>query len=206
MPTLNKILDALRGRIEIDDSLIINKSPLLLHISDTPSQFYPELKRIIKVLDPLYIIHTGDLADNLKCEFKPSLLIKYRHEVKKLLKILNESNAEKVYLALGNHDDYDFIYDNKGRLEICNDACELKFDNIDKLVFSHYPDSIKKPHADIYLFGHDIKPESVFSDLYISLNGINSINIINLETLEITCLKYPLGTDDARLNKNKIGI
>lgn len=206
MPKLNKLIDVLRGRIAIDDSLILNNSPLLLHISDTPSQFYPELERIIKLIDPKYIIHTGDLADNIKCELKPSLLAKYRHEVKKLLKILNKSNAEKIYLSLGNHDDYDYINNNKGRIEVCNDACELKFDNINKLVFSHYPDAIKPPHADIYLFGHDIKPESEFSDLYISLNGINSINIINLDTLEVVCLDYPMGTDEARLNKNKIGI
>ncbi len=205
MSKFNKAIDALRGRVDINDSLISNKSPLLLHISDTPSQFYPELKRIINLINPEYIIHTGDLADNLKCEFKPSLLMKYRYEVKKLLKILNKSSAEKIYLALGNHDDYDFISDNKGRLEVYSDVGELEFNNI-KLVYSHYPEYIKNPHADIYLFGHDIKPESVFSDLYISLNGVNSINIINLETLEIQCLNYPMGTNSARLNKNKIGL
>ena len=206
MSKFNKAIDALRGRVDINDSLISNKSPLLLHISDTPSQFYPELKRIINLINPEYIIHTGDLADNLKCEFKPSLLMKYRYEVKKLLKILNKSSAKKIYLALGNHDNYDFINDNKGRLRVCKDSCELEFDNIKKLVFSHYPDSIKPPYADIYLFGHNIEPESVFSDLYISLNGVNSINIINLETLEIQCLNYPMGTNSARLNKNKIGL
>ena len=206
MSKFNKVIDALRGRVDINDSLISNKSPLLLHISDTPSQFYPELKRIINMINPEYIIHTGDLADNIKCEFKPSLLVKYRYEVKKLLKILNKSSAKKIYLALGNHDDHDFIKDNKGRLEVCTDACELEFNNINKLVFSHYPHSIKTPHADIYLFGHNIEPESIFSDLYISLNGVNSINIINLETLEIQCLNYPMGTNSARLNKNKIGL
>lgn len=206
MPSLIKAINMLRGKVDICESLIINKSPLLLHISDTPSQFYPELKRIIKVLKPKYIIHTGDLADNIKCELRPSLLVKYRHEVKKLLKILKESDAEKIYLALGNHDDFDFIKAHKGRLDICKDVCELSFDNINKLLFSHYPDGMKKNESDIYLFGHDIEPESSVSDSYISLNGINSINIINLDTLEIHFIAYPMGTDDARLNKNKIGI
>lgn len=205
MIKFKKTIHTLRGKVDIDESLISNRSPLLLHISDTPSQFYPELKRIINLINPEYIIHTGDLADNIKCEFKPSLLIRYRHEVKKLLKTLNNSSAQ-VYLALGNHDDHDFINDNKGRLQVCKDACELNFDNINKLVFSHYPNCIKPPYADMYLFGHNIEPESVFSDLYISLNGINTINVINLETLEIVCLDYPLGTNSARLNKNKIGI
>ncbi|MDY0234823.1 MAG: metallophosphoesterase [Gudongella sp.] len=205
MQKFNKLFDSLRGRIDINNSLVLNKNPLLLHISDTPSQFYPELKRIIKLINPQYIIHTGDLADNIKCEFKPSLLTKYKHEVKKLLKILNSSNTENIYLTLGNHDDYDFINKNKGRMKLYENVGEISINSL-KLLFSHYPDYIKTTPADIYLFGHDIVPQSVFSDLYISLNGVNSINIINLETLEITCLNYPLGTNEARLNKNKIGI
>lgn len=205
MRSFSKLIDTIRGRVDIDDSLISNNSPLLLHISDTPSQFYPELERIIKLLNPKYIVHTGDLADNIKCEFKPSLLLKYRHEVKKLLRILNTCNAEKIYITLGNHDDHNFINNNCGRIEVYDSVAELNLNNR-KLVLSHYPDCIKTTDANIYLFGHDIVPESIFSDLYISLNGINSINIINLETLEINCLAYPIGTDDARLNKNRIGI
>lgn len=206
MPSFSKAINALMGRVDISDSLILNKSPLLLHISDTPSQFYPELKRIISLLQPQYIIHTGDLADNIKCELRPSLLVKYRYEVKKLLKILNESSAKEVYLALGNHDDFDFVRDNRGRLEVCKDECEISFENITRLIFSHYPQYTKKTKSGIYLFGHDIEPKTYISDSYISLNGINSINIINLDSLEIFFIDYPLGTDEARLNKNKMGI
>ena len=44
------------------------KGPVLLHISDTPSEIYPYIFKIIDILKPQYIFHTGDLADNVKLE------------------------------------------------------------------------------------------------------------------------------------------
>ncbi len=205
MLKISKLIDNFRGRICIDNALIASNVPILLHISDTPSQFYPELSRIIGLIGPKYIIHTGDLADNIKCELSPSLLNKYRHEAGKLLTILNSSNAEDIYISLGNHDDYDFINKNKGRLQIYTEMGEINVNDI-KFAFSHYPDYLKGIDADVHLFGHNIKSKTLISDSKIYLNGISSINAINLDTLQVICIEYPFGTDRARLNKNKIGI
>lgn len=203
MIKFNKLIDTIIGRVNIDSSLTSNKSNLLLHISDTPSQFYPELKRIINLIGPRYIIHTGDLADNIKTEFSPSLLAKYQYEVAKVLKILNSSNAENTYISIGNHDHYSFLDKNKGKIEIYTNIGELNINNT-RFVFSHYWDYLKKENADIYLFGHDIEQNTSITESGIYLNGITSINIVNLDTMEVKSIKYPFGTDAARMNKKRL--
>lgn len=205
MINFTKFIDKILGRPNMDDSLTSEDSNLLLHISDTPSQFYPELKRIIKLIDPRYIIHTGDLADNIKTEFSPSLLTKYKYEAKKILNILNSSNTEDIYITIGNHDNYDFIDKNKGKLNVYTEMGEININNT-KFVFSHYCDYLKQEKADIYLFGHDIEPKSLITESGIYLNGVISINVINLDTLEIMSIKYPIGTDSARMSRNRIGL
>jgi hypothetical protein len=35
------------------------KGPLLLHISDTPSGIYNDIFKIIDIIKPQYIVHTG---------------------------------------------------------------------------------------------------------------------------------------------------
>lgn len=205
MVTFNKFFNAILGRSHIDSSLISNNSPLLLHISDTPSQFYPKLNRIIKILEPKYIIHTGDLADNLKTELSPSLFVQYQREVKKLLALLNSSNTENIHLTMGNHDDYHFVDKHSGKLEI-HDAIGELYINEAKFIFSHYSDYLKERDADVYLFGHSPKHETQVTESGIYLNGINSINIINLDTLAVDFLKYPYGTNPARTEHRRIKI
>ena len=38
----------------------------LLHVSDTPSVFYPDLARLLVAVRPRFVVHTGDLADEIK--------------------------------------------------------------------------------------------------------------------------------------------
>lgn len=203
MLDFNKLIDKIIGRVDIDNFIAPNNSNILLHISDTPSQFYPELKRIIKLVDPQYIVHTGDLADNIKTELSPSLMTKYKYEVKKLLDILNSANTDNIYITVGNHDDYDFLDENKGKLEIYSKMGQININNT-KFAFSHYWDYLKEHNSDIYLFGHDINPETVITESGIYLNGVISINVINLDTMEVSSIKYPFGTDSARTNRNRI--
>lgn len=199
----NKFIDKIIGRVNLDNSLTSNESNLLLHISDTPTQFYPELKRIIELLNPSYIVHTGDLADNIKTELSPSLITKYKYEVKKILNILNSAETENIYITIGNHDDYDFLDENKGKLNIYTKMGELSINNTNFL-FSHYWDYIKEEKADIYLFGHNIEQDTSISDSGTYLNGILSINVINLDTMEVDSIKYPAGTDSARMKLSRI--
>lgn len=93
------------GRVPADLHEKELKGKKLLHISDTPSSFYGELARIIDILKPDYIVHTGDLVDDIKLELFPGSLPRYEREVNRLIKLLEQSSAERLYLALGNHDD-----------------------------------------------------------------------------------------------------
>ncbi|HHI00115.1 MAG TPA: metallophosphoesterase, partial [Thermococcus litoralis] len=38
----------------------------IMHISDTPDNIYPFILNLIEKSRPDYIIHTGDLVDNIK--------------------------------------------------------------------------------------------------------------------------------------------
>jgi hypothetical protein len=72
MKSLVEVCKSLMGKFTSihrpEDLLNDVKGPVLLHISDTPSEIYPFIFKIIDVLKPKYIIHTGDLADNVKLE------------------------------------------------------------------------------------------------------------------------------------------
>jgi hypothetical protein len=41
---------------------------MMLHVSDTPFAFYRCLERIIDILLPPCILHTGDFVDEIKLE------------------------------------------------------------------------------------------------------------------------------------------
>jgi hypothetical protein len=67
MKSLVEVCKSLMGKFTSihrpEDLLNDVKGPVLLHISDTPSEIYPFIFKIIDVLKPKYIIHTGDLAE-----------------------------------------------------------------------------------------------------------------------------------------------
>ena len=66
-------------RSRIDDICVrigLNPPPIdgrdmILHISDTPSTMFPYLRRAIRRLRPAWVVHTGDLVDDIKLENRP---------------------------------------------------------------------------------------------------------------------------------------
>ena len=205
MSILKEILNAVLGRSKIEHVAEQIGHPRLLHISDTPSQFYTELSRIIKELKPDYIIHTGDLADNIKIGLYPSSMVKYKHEVKKLIQILDSSGAKKVVITLGNHDDHEYLNSLGKGLLIYEGLGILELEGI-TVAFSHYSKDLEKVTADLRLYGHDLEDIEDNGSSQLNLNGIVSMSIIDLVTLDVKKIEYPIGTDNARLNKKKIGI
>ena len=79
------------------------KGPLILHISDTVTASYPYVKRLIDLVKPTLILHTGDMADELKAGRIAQHVHPYEQKVVQLLKILKESGAE-VWIVPGNND------------------------------------------------------------------------------------------------------
>lgn len=204
MHILKEIIHGILGRSRLDLATIHSDHHRLLHISDTPSQFYSELGRIINKLKPEYIIHTGDLADNIKIGNYRSAMQKYRYEAKKLLRIMQNSKAKMVLLSLGNHDDLDFISSHSKGLQVFDKPGIIELEGR-KIAFSHYGSELENIQADIRLFGHDLEQINKIESSTLDLNGVISINLVDLVTLEVERINYPVGTDDARLNRKKIG-
>ena len=202
MNIIRDFLNSILGRIDIDQNLIDSNKTILLHISDTPSFIYPEIRRVIKLINPDFIVHTGDIADNIKLGLHQSYMARYRHEAKKMLRILDDAKAKRVYLTLGNHDNLDFISENANSIEVIEDKKLLRIGE-NTFAISHYSDSLKDVEADVYLYGHDLSIDSQTIDSRIYLNGISAIHAIEVDTLQVTKLDYPIGTDQERLKRRK---
>lgn len=181
------------------------KGRRLLHVSDTPSSFLGELKRLVRVLQPDYIVHTGDLVDNIKLELYPGSSWRYERDAKQLIELLEQSQAQKIFLAMGNHDDQAIVQRLCKRSHIIEKA---EIINIEGLPFSiaHYPREILEQPAEFNLFGHNLAIKTGLVEGRIYLNGITSINLIELETKRYFTYPYPAGTDNDRLGRGKIGL
>lgn len=202
---MNKTLSYLVGRIHIPKEDTEKHGPRLLHVSDTPSMFFSELARVIRLLQPDYIIHTGDLVDDIKLQIHPGAIRHYERQVLGLLKTLNNATAKEVYLALGNHDSAEYIAHKKDRLIVTDDQLLIEIEGV-KIAFSHYASRILNLSADLYLFGHDLTTKSKHEEDRILLNGISALHVIDLHSMNIQYYEYPWGIDDSRLNKRRTGL
>lgn len=80
----------------------------ILHIGDTDSATYPYFRKLIEMVKPQIILHTGDLADEVKLERFPQRAEEYRFKAAHLIDIMRQSGA-KMILVVGNHDSYDIL-------------------------------------------------------------------------------------------------
>ncbi len=204
MFNIKKSLCNATGKLYISPKLSGSAEKKLLHISDTPLCFYSDLKRLICRLKPEYIVHTGDMVDDIKLAVYPALICEHEKGIKRLAGMLESSGAE-IFLALGNHDDFDIVnrYFKKSRIIIGAETI-----NIEKRSFriSHLPGGILDNPAQYNLFGHDLTLKDGCIDNKRYCNGIAYINIIGLETGECTSLCYPSRIDDSRLGRRKSGL
>lgn len=179
------------------------RGPILLHISDTPMDIYNDIFKLIDILRPEYIIHTGDMADNIKLEFQQNRISTYYWAVKELIEGL-EKNDSEVYYAMGNHDDYDTV--NKfikkgsilgdGPINICGYKIAVGH------YYKEYSDEI-----DFNLYGHSFEPKHFQKDGTLGLNGVLNINVIDLSNNRVFYLGYPRGTNRSRgMETKKIGL
>lgn len=204
MNNMKELFYYMIGRVPANLHVNDIKGKRLLHLSDTPFTIFGELSRIINILKPDYIVHTGDLVDNIKLELSPGSLPRYKKEVKKLLDIMEQSNAEKIYIALGNHDDAETLKNLSKKSHIIKG---LEIVNIEGMEFAvaHDPADILKNPANYNLFGHNLTQKSGFKEGRLYLNGITSINLVELDSMGYHSYPYPAGTDNDRLGRGKIG-
>jgi predicted phosphodiesterase len=205
MNNLKQLLYYMIGRVPAnlhEDEL---RGKKLLHISDTPSSFYRELARLISVLKPDYIVHTGDLVDNIKLELFPGSLWRYERDVQRLITLLEQSGADQIYIALGNHDDFYTVEKYSKRSHIIKKSKITQIEG-KEFAIAHDPADILKKPAAYNLFGHNLSQKNGFTEERLYLNGISSINLIELNSMQYHNYPYPAGTDDDRLGRGKIGL
>ncbi|KAB3532513.1 metallophosphoesterase [Alkaliphilus serpentinus] len=199
------MLLSLFNRPYIPDTLLKElKGPLLLHISDTPVDIYPYIFRIIGIVKPKYLVHTGDMVDDIKLEMYKNRLDDYYRGLAKLLPGLEGQDALEIYYSLGNHDKFGPLKElmNKGRI------LEKEYITIHNVDFriSHYHQRPTKK-VDFNLFGHSFKPNHYIHKEEIGLNGLLNINVIELDTKRVFHLKYPVGTNRLRgMELKRIGV
>ena len=204
MLSIKKFIYNTIKKLYISSELLKSEEKKLLHISDTPLCFYSDLKRLIGGLKPAYIVHTGDLTDNIKLELYPALIHEHEKGVKVLADMLEASGAE-VILAIGNHDNIDVVNKHFVRSRIIIEAETINLEGLSFRI-SHFPKGVQENPSRYNLFGHDLTLKNGCIDDKLYFNGITYISIIGLESGEFTTLNYPLYTNDARVGRRKVGL
>jgi predicted phosphodiesterase len=171
----------------------------ILHISDTPTCMYGYLARLLRRVNPSVVIHTGDLADNIKLEMYPGEAERYRAAARRMIDILAAPHR-KVILALGNHDKRELLPDLPSQCVICDNVADITlYDH--EFRISHYFEQILDRPARYNLFGHSLERSSFSDDeKRCYLNGMESMRLISPDS-DVATFNYPAGTDAARLTR-----
>ena len=183
------------NRVYIPEEFFQMNRPIVMHISDTPEEIYPYLYQLIKRLKPEYIIHTGDIVDNLKLENVPKLEEDYHRALEGFIENLEALEVQRIYYISGNHDQTEKIkaFTDKGRV------LEDGLIEIEGATFYLNHFFIKaSPRADYYLYGHSFQPKSHEIQGERRFNGLEAIRVISLQDREMKSLPYPLGTNGFR--------
>lgn len=208
--TLRHALACLAGRLTVPPE-ITGFPCALLHISDTPATFYPDLARLVAAIRPRFIVHTGDLADEVKLRPGSPDRSLYAARVEALLAILGSSAAERIFLVMGNHDDPGLVRGllpepgPRGRFVVAEGCLRFELEGVG-ISASHRPEDLWECAADFNLYGHDtsVLPPDVDGRLY--LNGNVKIRVLDLAARTVHSLDYPRSVHDARQKKRKIGL
>lgn len=205
MNFIKELFYYLLGRVPIELHEYRPSNKLLLHISDTPSSFFAELSRIIHVVKPDFIVHTGDLVDNIKLELYPGSIWRYERDIKRLISILEQSDAKEIYLAMGNHDHVETVQKLSKRCHIIPKSEIIDLGGHQISIAHNLKDILEIPGA-YHLFGHNLAQKSGYFNEKLYLNGITGIHVIELGSNSYHSYPYPYGTDNDRLGRGKIGL
>ena len=176
----------------------------ILHISDTPTAIYPYLARLLRRVNPSVVVHTGDLADNIKLELYSGEERNYQEAIIKLINIITAPHRE-VYLFMGNHDNVDLLPRLPLQCRIYEDAAEFQYRGM-FFSASHYFEKVQENEADYKLFGHAWQPKSYDEGGQYYLNGVESMWLIDPGRRELRALPYPPRTDNCRTMRVGHGI
>ncbi len=193
----------LRNKPYIPKEIKDEKGPILLHISDTPEESYNYVIKVIENINPQYIVHTGDIVDNIKLETRKSYLPLYEKGSKKFIDFIENYSATSYYV-MGNHDDINVVktFLNKGII-LGKGVIEIE----GKTFFVSHEYEKSNVKVDYYLFGHSFDPFHYKKGNEIGLNGLISMNAIALSTGKIYQIEYPYGVNYYRkMERRSIGL
>jgi len=179
----------------------LQKDPWLLHVSDTPTSFYRPLKQIISLLAPEIIVHTGDLADEVKIGICQRDLPLYIRRIRMLAAFLD---SPSTYIVLGNHDNLEELRQAFPQSTLFSESALLRHRGL-LMGLSHRVEDLPRKKADLYLYGHDDSPPPEGLEA-ISHNGLEKFGCYNLCTREWRFFEYPRYVRDARSRKFKMGL
>ena len=127
--------------------------------------------------------------------------------------VCSTTPAERIFLVMGNHDDFAVVRalaaGLAGRLQAFERCARMQLEGV-RIAAAHRPEDlwkcISQDPADFGLYGHDtsVLPPDVDGRLY--LNGNVKIRVIDLESRAVLSIDYPRSVHDARQRKRKIGL
>lgn len=181
------------------------RGKVLLHFSDTPSTFYGVMRHLIRILEPSCIVHTGDLADDVKLEIRPGDLPLYRRKLLELVSVLSPVQKSRIVLVTGNHDHEESVRKFFPDSPVFTESCRIDLCGLD-LNLSHEPERLQTPLARFNLFGHAPFSEEDPPEGTLFLNGLHAIHALHIETGDVVTIEYPAYVNDARLSRRKYGL
>lgn len=201
---MKSLIYNLMEKFNIPKELIENKSRKIIHLTDTPSQLYPELDRLFKILSPEIVIHTGDISDEIKLERSPSKIDLHQKKLMKLNNILKKYPNTRFIFALGNHDDLNSIKSILTTAEILptGGVVETFWGTFG---VAHMYDHLPNVQNAFYLYGHSDDRLHLHTNQPRYLNGLMHIYVFTESPHEIRTIEYPTSVDAVRQRKFKIG-
>lgn len=199
---LKYIFNRLAGRFHVPPGLINSTESKIVHISDTPTTLYPAIESLLYTLEPDVVIHTGDLADDIKLELDPQNIAAYDRAVAPFIEMLENSPAGEIYVVPGNHDDPEVIGAHVRRARLVAEGEVLSVKGM-SLGLAHMVGRL--PGISEYkLYGHDFSPGEQGGSLY--LNGLKSVNVILSPSGRVERIPYPPATNYDRKMGSLYGI
>ena len=136
-----------------------NDRKKVLHIGDTHSADYGYYQRLIEEIKPDVIIHTGDLADELKAGRIESVRSYWKASVKAILRIMEQSGA-RVIIVAGNNDLEEELRAFASTAEIVPRNTILELYGKKVLLCHELNRMDERAEADLFLYGHGLTGET----------------------------------------------
>ena len=141
------------------DFLQANSGEKILHISDTHSASYGYYQKLIDEIKPDVIVHTGDLADELKAGRIENARPYWRNTAPIIIRIMENTSA-RVIIVPGNNDLETELNNLVQRAEILPRNTTLRLYNKKFLLCHELNRMDETAQADIFLYGHGLTGET----------------------------------------------